>query len=135
MSSIKRFEDIIAWQKSRELTKLIYFYSGNNLFGKDIELRDQIRRSSISVMLNIAEGFDRGGRKEFQYYLVFAEGSCAEVRSQLYIAFDAGYILNEEFQELILIAENVSRYISALKFTVKKKRHRIRILRKRRGLR
>ena len=73
---IERFEDLIAWQKARELTKQIYDITRTNPFSKDFGLKDQIRRASIAVMSNIAEGFDRGGRAEFHRFLVIAKGSC-----------------------------------------------------------
>ena len=89
---ISRFEDLVAWQKARELTREIYRVTNTGRFGKDFALRDQIRRASVSVLSNLAEGFDRASRSEFHQFLVIAKGSCAEVRSQLYIAVDAGYL-------------------------------------------
>jgi four helix bundle protein len=89
---IEKFEDLIVWQKARELTKNIYRVTKIGEFLKDFGLRDQIRRASVSIMSNIAEGFERGGRSEFHQFLVIAKGSCAELRSQLYVALDAEYI-------------------------------------------
>jgi four helix bundle protein len=86
MSNVQRFEDLIAWQKARELTKQVYSHTENGPFSKDFGLRDQIRRASVSIMSNIAEGFERGGPSEFHQYLVIAKASSAEVRSQLYVA-------------------------------------------------
>lgn len=92
MATIRRFEDLHCWQKSRELTREVYktFF---NL--KDYGFKDQIQRASVSVMSNIAEGFERGTKQELINYLFIAKGSAGEVRAQLYVAFDAGY-LNEE---------------------------------------
>lgn len=83
---IERFEDLIAWQKARIMTKQIYLITNEGAFAKDFGLRDQIRRASVSIMSNLAEGFDRGGRAEFHQFVVIAKGSCAEVRSQFYVA-------------------------------------------------
>lgn len=88
MGKVERFEDLIAWQKARELTKQIYFLTMKGPFSKDYGLRDQIRRAFVSVMSNLAEGFDRSGRTEFHQFVVIAKGSCAEVRSQMYVALD-----------------------------------------------
>ena len=89
---VERFEDLIAWQKARQLTAEIYRVSAQDDFAKDFGLKDQIRRAAVSVMSNIAEGFDRALRSEFHQFLVIAKASCAEVRSQLYVALDVGYI-------------------------------------------
>jgi len=117
---IERFEDLIAWQKARELTKQIYDVTRTGQFSKDFGLKDQIRRASVSVMSNIAEGFDRGGRKEFHRFLVIAKGSCAEVRSQLYIARDIGYIDKKYFDELYSLISETSRIIGGLRAAVQK---------------
>ena len=124
MSKVERFEDLIAWQKARELTKLIYYISNSGKFKKDFGLRDQIRRASVSVMSNIAEGFDRASRPEFHRFLVIAKGSCAEVRSQLYIAWDTEMISGKEFQELKSLAEETARIIGGLRASVQKQRDR-----------
>jgi len=117
---IERFEDLIAWQKARELTKQIYDVTRTGQFSKDFGLKDQIRRASVSVMSNIAEGFDRGGRTEFHRFLVIAKGSCAEVRSQLYIARDIGYIDKKYFDELYSLISETSRIIGGLRAAVQK---------------
>lgn len=121
-SKIKRFEDLIVWQKARELTREIYRCSNKGGLAKDYALKDQLRRSAISVMSNIAEGFERGGRAEFHQFLVIAKGSCAELRSQLYAALDAGYIGQEEFELLHSLAEEVARLLGGLRAAVGKKR-------------
>ena len=117
---IEKFEDLIAWQKARELTYQIYKITNKGEFSKDFGLRDQIRRASVSVMSNLAEGFDRGGRPEFHRFLVIAKGSCAEVRSQLYIASDIGYIDKENFNNLYSLTSELSRIIGGLRSAVQK---------------
>src|SRR3989338_2756197 len=92
MATIKQFEDLIAWQKARILTKFVHEISKYRNFEMDRGLQDQIRRASVPVMSNIAEGFDRGTRQEFLNYLFIAKGSCGEVKTQLYISNDIGYI-------------------------------------------
>ena len=92
MSEIKQFEDLDVWQKARELTRLIYQISSENNFAKDFGLKDQIRRSSVSILSNISEGFERGSNKEFILFLSYAKGSCGELRTQLYVALDQNYI-------------------------------------------
>lgn len=88
MAAFQKFEDIKAWQKARELTKEIYLATSDNLFSKDFGLRDQIRRASVSMMANIAEGYGRKTNKDFAHFLVIAHGSAAETQSHLYIALD-----------------------------------------------
>lgn len=112
MAKIQHFEDLISWQKARELNRLIYKASKNGSFAKDFGLRGQIRRASISVMSNIAEGFERGGDKEFVQFLSNAKGSCGEVRAQLYAALDEGYLTPSEFKELSDRSIEISRLIS-----------------------
>jgi four helix bundle protein len=100
MAKIERFEDIKAWQKSHELVTTIYRLSNSrSKFSKDYGLRDQIRRASVSIMSNIAEGFARKGDKEFNRFLSMALGSVAEVQSQLYVAADLDYITKKEFRD------------------------------------
>jgi four helix bundle protein len=118
MGGIERFEDLIAWQKARELTKIVYFVTGNGEFAKDWGLKDQIRRATVSVMSNIAEGFDRAGRPEFRQFLVVAKGSCAEVRAQLYVALDVGYLSKQQFQELYTLTEETGRIINGLRASI-----------------
>ena len=122
MGKVERFEDLIAWQKARELTKLIYALSGDGAFGRDFGLRDQIRRASVSVMSNIAEGFDRASRPEFHRFLVIAKGSCAEVRAQLYVALDTQLISEEQFHGAKELAEETARIIAGLRKSVEKKK-------------
>lgn len=118
----KKFEDLIAWQKARELTRIIYRVTASGPFTKDYALRDQVRRAAVSVMSNLAEGFERGGRSEFHQFLSVAKSSCAELRSQLYVALDAEYVEEQKFQTLISQAEEVARIIGGLRAAVHKQR-------------
>lgn len=119
---VERFEDLIAWQKARQLAAEIYRVSAQGDFAKDFGLRDQIRRAAVSAMSNIAEGFDRGSRSEFHQYLVIAKASCAEVRSQLYVAQDVGYIDQEIFDSVSSSTAELSRIIGGLRAAVQKQR-------------
>lgn len=114
MSRIECFEDIEAWQKARELTKAIYAMSNDGQFARDFGLRDQIRRASVSIMSNIAEGFERGSNKEFIQFLYIAKGSAGEVRAQLFVALDQIYINQVIFDRLAKDASDISRMISGL---------------------
>ncbi len=109
---IQKFEDILAWQKARELTKEIYSHSRTGTFAKDFGLRDQIQRASVSIMGNVAEGFDRGGDKEFTQFLSISKGSCGEVKSHLYVALDQQYIAPEQFNRLYNCADEVGRLLA-----------------------
>ncbi len=111
MRKIERFEDIEAWQMARKLTRAIYNTTKDGAFNRDFALRDQIRRASISIMSNIAEGFNRGGNKELAQFLFIAKGSTSEVQAQLYIALDADYIEQDKFDELYDLAANTSRIL------------------------
>ena len=114
MSKTKRFEDIDCWKKARELTKSIYSISLGLKFSKDFPLRDQLRRASISILSNIAEGFERDGNKEFVQFLSIAKGSCGEVRAQLYVALAQEYITDAQFRSTSEMAIEVSRMLSGL---------------------
>jgi four helix bundle protein len=119
---IERFEDLIAWQKARQLTAEIYRITALGEFVRDFGLRDQIRRAAVSVMSNIAEGFDRASRSEFHQFLVIAKASCAEVRSQLYVALDAGHIDQKTFDAVNGDTGELSRIIGGLRAAVQKQR-------------
>lgn len=106
------FEDLEIWKVSRELTKIIYNMTKEGHLSKDYGLRDQIRRASVSIMSNIAEGFERGGNQEFLQFLYIAKSSCAEVRCQLYIALDQEYITKNEFEDLNNKTKKLSIMIS-----------------------
>jgi four helix bundle protein len=114
MATIRRFEDITAWQKARALTREIYNVSSNSKFRKDFVLRDQMRRACISIVSNIAEGFSRRGNKEFVRFLDIAHASTAELQAQLYVAFDQSYLNTQEFEKLYELAEEVSKLIKGL---------------------
>jgi len=110
---IERFEDVTAWQEARVLTTMIYAAVGSDRdFASDHGLREQIRRASVSIMSNIAEGFSRRTAKEFVQFLFIAKGSVAEVQSQLYVALDQGYINKAKFGELYAKSDEVARLIS-----------------------
>lgn len=112
MNKIERFEDIIAWQKARVLTRDIYASARTGPFAKDFGLRDQIQRASVSTMANIAEGFERGGDKEFIQFLSNSKGSCGEVKSHLYVALDQNFIDEASFNKLYEQASEVARLVS-----------------------
>ena len=112
MATVERFEDIEAWQKARELTKEVYACSGTGKFAKDYGLRDQIRRAAVSIMSNIAEGFERSGSAEFSQFLSIAKGSAGEVEAQLYIALDQGYINNKQFESIKAMTLSTKRLIA-----------------------
>ena len=108
MATFKRFEDIQAWQKARQVTRLIYGVSSEDRFAKDYALRGQIQRASVSIMANIAEGFGRHSDKEFANFLNIAHGSASEVQSHLYIAADLKYIDQATFETLYELITHVS---------------------------
>ena len=112
MGRIECFEDIEAWKRARELASAIYQVTGDGPFARDFGLRDQIRRAAVSVLSNIAEGFERGSDKEFRRFLVIAKGSAGEVRTQLYVALDAGLISQQSFDDLADRAREISRLLS-----------------------
>lgn len=114
MGTIKRFEDIVAWQKARMLADKIYSFATAGTFERDFKLREQINGSSGSIMDNIAEGFERDGRKEFILFLSYAKGSCGEVKSQLYRAKDRKHIPAEIFDELYQEADAIAKMIGGL---------------------
>jgi len=122
MGKIERFEDLIAWQKARELTRAIYEATRQGAFAKDYGLSGQIQRATVSIMSNIAEGFERGGRGEFHQFLSTAKASCAEVRSQLYVALDVGYLDKATFDSLMQQGEEVARIVGGLRASVQRQK-------------
>ena len=104
MKRVEKFEDLIAWQKARCLAQVIYRVTREREFARDIGLAGQIQRAAVSIMANIAEGFERNRSGEFHQSLSVAKGSCAEVRSHLYAAHDAGYLTQSRFAELLVQA-------------------------------
>lgn len=115
MATATRFEELIAWQKARALTKEIYCVTAKGTFARDFELRNQIRGAAVSTMTNIAEGFERRSPTEFSHFLNIAKASCGEVRSELYVALDAEHLAQSAFAPLKTMAEEVSRVIVGLK--------------------
>lgn len=111
MGRIKRFEDVKAWQRARDLVREVYILSRKCNFARDFGLRDQIQRAAVSVMSNIAEGFERYSDKELIQFLNISRASAGEVRSHLYVAFDLGYISKKEFSEVKENCESVSGQI------------------------
>ena len=124
---IERFEDFIAWQKARKLTSNIYQVSNIGEFARDFGLKDQIRRAGVSVMSNIAEGFERGRPTEFHQFLSVAKGSCAELRSQLYVALDVGYVIDDDFHALMTQAIEVGQILGGLRASVERRRSLLRV--------
>ena len=112
MPTITRFEEIEAWQTARELTKLIYSVTDEGKLSRDFGLKDQIRRASVSIMSNIAEGFESQTQVLFIRYLGIAKASAGEVRSQLYVSRDMNYLTEEQFSTLFRMAEKASRQIA-----------------------
>jgi four helix bundle protein len=121
INEIRRFEDLRAWQCGRDLASVIYSLTRKEPFNKDYGLVDQIRRASVSVMNNTAEGFERGSNKDFVKFLFIARGSAGEVRSLLYVALDQEYITKEEFHKAYDISIEVSRIIWALIKSLRRK--------------
>jgi four helix bundle protein len=110
----QRFEELEAWKTARELSKAVYDATRDGAWARDYGLRDQIRRASVSVLSNIAEGFERRGVLEFGRFLTMAKGSAGEIRCQLYIALDQGYIDQNRFDEVRALAETTSGKIAGL---------------------
>ncbi|MBM3472444.1 MAG: four helix bundle protein [Armatimonadetes bacterium] len=114
MTRFQRFEDIEAWQKARQLANAVYDASEQAPFARDFGLRDQVRRAAVSVLSNIAEGFERGSPAEFIRFLTIAKGSVGELRAQLYIAADRAYVAPELSEYLRDEAARVSKMLGAL---------------------
>lgn len=114
MATIEKFEDIRAWKEARQFCSLIYEFIQREQFKKDFRLREQINGSSGSIMDNIAEGFERGGNKEFINFLRYSKGSGGEARSQLYRAFDRKYITKEEFANASVMVQRINGRIQRL---------------------
>ena len=118
MAMVERFEDLIAWQKARELTREIYGATRQGTFVRDYGLRDQIQKASVSVMSNLAEGFERGKRTEFHQFTCIAKGSCGEVRSDLFVALDVGHLDRALFESLYARTEEVGRIVGGLRLSL-----------------
>jgi four helix bundle protein len=121
-NKIRRFEDLVAWQKARALAKTIYEVTRKGAFRNDYGLAGQIQRAAVSIMANVAEGFERGGLGEFHQFVSTAKASCAELRSHLYVAFDIGYLQEAEFAALLDQAEEVGRIVGGLRASIARQR-------------
>jgi len=121
MPGIQRFEDLTAWQRARSLTRLVYSLTSTGPLAHDFGLKDQLRRSAVSIASNIAEGFGSNSLPLFLRYLRIAEGSAAEVRSHLYIAMDAGLLTHREFDELTSELDHVVRLLRGLSRSLKRR--------------
>jgi four helix bundle protein len=108
---VRTFEDLMVWQMGIELVKRVYVLTASGLFSRDFGLRDQIRRASVSIPTNIAEGFERASRKEYLQFLNIAKGSAGEVRSLLFVAFEVGYLEAESYEELREGVRKLSAYL------------------------
>lgn len=121
MALIKKFEDIIGWQEARKLVKDIYKITNEGAFARDFGMRDQIQRAAVSVMTNIAEGFDCDSQAEFARFLSYSRRSAVEVQSLLYAALDIGYINRTTFDTQYQQAEKAKALIGGLKTSLKKR--------------
>lgn len=114
MATVQKFEDLVVWQKARLLNTAIYSLTNNEFFNKDSGLQNQMRRASVSILSNIAEGFERNGNKEFNQFLSIAKASAAELRAQIYIATDIRYISEEESVKYLAMVIEVSKMLNGL---------------------
>jgi four helix bundle protein len=113
MTTATRFEDLDVWQNTKELTNMIYRISASGSFARDFGLRDQMRRAAVSIMSNIAEGFESQTQVMFIQYLSRAKGSAGEFRAQLYVALEQEYLTKDEFQSALSLAETCSRQLAS----------------------
>jgi four helix bundle protein len=120
MPIVNRFEDLEAWKMARNLTRAVYRCTRTRSFDDDRDLRKQIRRAAVSAMSNIAEGFDRGTRTEFIYFLRISKGSVGEVQSQLYVALDENYINQTEFKIVKELSDSTKKLIAGFMHYLKK---------------
>ena len=118
---LSRFEDLVAWQKARVLTRDVYKTTQRGTIAKDWALSSQLQRASVSIMSNLAEGFERTHAREFHQHLNVAKASCAEVRSHLYVALDVGYVDQKGFDSLMTQAEETTRIVGGLRASVERK--------------
>jgi four helix bundle protein len=121
MAKVNSFEELEVWKKAVELCELVYIQTNNSSLNKDFALRDQLRKSAISIPSNIAEGFEREGNNQFIYFLIIAKGSCGELRTQLYLTEKIGYIdakIHDLLkQKCLVISKQLSNFIKYLKTT------------------
>lgn len=119
MTAVKRFEDLIAWRKARHFAAKVYAVTRPGDLARDYGLSGQMQRAAVSIMSNIAEGFERKAPKDFQRFLMIAKASCAEVRSQCYVALDIGALSKAQFDELIAQTGEVGRIIAGLHASIR----------------
>lgn len=112
--AVERFEDLIAWQRAREMTRLVYAVTRREPICRDFRFTSQIQSASVSIMSNIAEGFEWKRPRQFQKFLGTAKSSCAEVRSLLYVALDNDYVTDDQFNQLITMTTEIARMIAGL---------------------
>jgi len=110
---ITKFEEIEAWQIARNLAQQVYAIVKKEMFSRDYGLKDQVCRAAVSIMANIAEGFDAGSKAEFARFLSYAQRSCSELQSEIYVALDQAYIVKEEFEEIYTLASKTKSKIGA----------------------
>jgi four helix bundle protein len=120
VTRVERFEDVVAWQLARVLTRDIYVLTRSHDFGRDWSLASQMQRAAVSVMANVAEGFDREGSVEFHRFVTIARASCSELKSHLYVALDIGYLAQDEFDRLAAAADQDGRKLGALRASLKR---------------
>ena len=116
--AINTYQDLLAWQKARELTKLIYQVTSSDRLASDYGLKGQMQRAAVSIMANIAEGHERGTTPEFHHFLTIAKASCAELRSHLYVALDVNYLAQGQFTEIQRLVVRVSQLVGALRRSI-----------------
>jgi four helix bundle protein len=112
MGKISRFEDLAVWRDARKLVACVYSITGKGFLSKDFGLKDQLQRATVSIMSNIAEGFERGNKKEFVRFLIIAKSSAGEVRSLVYVAYDVYYINDDIFKIMLDSVTSISRQIA-----------------------
>ena len=119
MTRVERFEDLVAWQKARALARDVYVLTRTRDFSHDFGLVSQMQRAAVSVMANLAEGFDREGTVEFHRFVAVARASCSELKSHLYVAADVGYITEDELKRMATSMDDVTRTVGALRKSLK----------------
>lgn len=122
MARVHRFEDLVAWQKGKDLAVVIYKTTQRGSLSKDFGLSGQMQRAAVSIPSNVAEGYERATPAEFHHGLSTAKGSCGELRTQLYIAAEVGYLSQQDFAPLLAQAEEVSRIIGGLREAVRRQK-------------
>jgi four helix bundle protein len=121
LMTINRFEDLVAWQRARQVVKNVYQHTQHQSFHADFALRDQVRRSAISIMANIAEGFHRWNRNDFLRFLQISIASACETKSHFYVAFDLGYISEIDFHNTSSSLDEIARLITGLMTSLRRK--------------